>query len=501
MKTIELSNYVIPGFSQNEKFLNPRISMIDSWHVSGVLLRTDIAEVALADNLSTREPAIITYLLPSVLPGTSEYDLFIEAGSKLRDLKKLQFHEELRVKNFGKKLSGLRYMPKGDSGELVCAQCETSISEDWPSRERCIVCATCGNQIRYVNSDIWLPAISAGYYNHISLKHAFDTLQQEQLRIPNSIFCHILYRTASEMILASRKRIPVVISSDTVVITEHGKVGIIPVPTARASRGQASSSDVPAIAADYFSHFLSFVPDPSERLMAFFALPNRETMRDLKELARNISSEKIIGWLRYLQPSLFAAGVSRKDAYIAVQEMFVTSGKEVRPTSQMHQIAPEHFAESVAAQALRAIRQSDTSIISELTSRFQSMKSVAAGAFALLGAVCFFAFSDGGSQPALQATVAPMAKTRVVTSTLHSTPAKIVRSSIPDPLKERINNSMATVRLLVSENGIVKNVQWIYVTDEQWNFYHAAVSQLEFEPASNSGKPVTGWTTMQLPLR
>ncbi len=503
LRTIELSNYINAGFSQNEKFLKPRIPMIDSWHISGVLFRTDIAEVALADNLAAGGPAIVTYLLPSVLPGTSEYDPFIEAGRKLRDLKKLQFHEELRVKDFGKKLSGLRYVPKRNSGNYVCSQCEVPTT-DWPSAEKSsIFCGNCNSEIRYANCDIWLPVISAGYDNHIALKDALLTLQQEQLRIPNSIFCHILYRTASEMMFICNRRIPVVVSSDTVMITAHGKVRIAPAPTARSSRQQVSTADVPAVLANYFGHLLAFVPDPSEELMSFFALPNKDTIRKLKENARSVSTEHIVIWLRYLQPLLFAAGPSRKDAYLAVQEMLVTNREHIGPTPVPRNIAPEQFARSVASSAPNVIqqRESDTSIISELPSRFRSTKSVAGGAFALLCAACFFAFSNVGTQPASKETVAPVPKTRVVASTLHSTPAKVVRNSVPGTLKEKLDNSMATVRLLVSENGVVRQVQWIYASDEQRMLYHSALSQLDFEPASNSGKPVTGWTTLQLPLR
>ena len=496
MRTIELSNYINAGSSRNEKYLKPRIPMIDSWHISGVLFRTDIAEVALADNVSTGKPVIVTHLLPSVLPGTSEYDLFIEAGRKLRDLKKLAFHEELRVKDFGKKLSGLRFIPNGDSGWYVCSHCKAKISDDWPSSESTL-CGKCGNEIRYMNCDIWLPAIATAYDNHITLKHAFRTLQQEQLRTPNSIFCHILYRTASEMVFVCKKKIPVVVSSDTVMITARGKVRIAPAPTARASRGHAWISDIPTIVADYFRQFSAFVPDPSEELMSFFATPSMNTIRNLKERARTVSSEQIVNWLHYLQPTLFDAPLTRKDAYIAVQGMIVPN-RELPPT-----IADEQSGDAVTALQPNAIEKLalDTSIISELVSKFRPLKTIAGGAFGLLCAVCLFAFSGAWSQPASQATVDPAVKSRIVSSTLHSTPAKLVRNSVPAPLKEKLDNSMATVRLLVSENGIVRNVQWIYVSDEQRNLYHAALSQLEFEPASIRGKLVTGWTTLQLPLR
>ena len=84
---------------------------------------------------------------------------------------------------------------------------------------------------------------------------------------------------------------------------------------------------------------------------------------------------------------------------------------------------------------------------------------------------------------------------------LKNSPARLLQDSIPDELQQRIGNTVATARILISENGKVEKIEWVYATREQRNSYDAELEYLKFEPAKVNGTPNESWQTIQLPLK
>ncbi len=495
---------------ENGKSLNPRIKEIGNWVTSGVLYRSDIAETVLVSDPDTGKGSILTYILPNVLCGTPEYETFIIAAEALHKTQKHRFHPEMRAPRFSKKLSGIRYTSKGSELYATCLKCEQILSQDILnlSQNQRASCPNCSACIEFKWCDIWLPVIETEYQDYVSLKRILEKVERDRVQIPSVIFSRILYTVCSQLLILHKHRIPVSSSANSIFITTSGGIHNVPIPVGKCLRVKLSSAELLATISQYFTPFAAFVPDLSDALETFLLFPNVENLKALRKDARSATNENVASWMNYCVPALFGNENNPKDTYARVRELIavdLSTTDQALFTPHKGYGDPKISSSKLQNYAIKADSTEKPSFIPAIIAKLNLVKGYSNFGrrlitIVILLSICsVFAFGMAMVQTPTGMEARPSAPNR--SAALKSKPAIVVKKSISPELKLKLDNFAATVRVLVSTDGMVSRVEWVYATDEQKTHYSPALSQLKFDPASTENLPITTWTTIQLPLR
>jgi hypothetical protein len=508
LRTVDLmkSGPVAVTSTDNAALFKPRLGQIGCWEITAPVYRTNIAETCIADNADKTKAAIVTYLLPSVLPGTSEYDDFESAAKILSRKGKIKFRE-LLVKRYGKRIKGITH----GSGKLfappICIECAYPVPNATEVSDRkAIACPNCQNTIGIVPVDIHVPALVSPYEPCISLKQVLAAVEQEGLHVPSSVFSKLVSYTTSHMLNVRKRGLPIAISSNTILLTDRGRLKLAPAPIAGNKHKHHSTAEMMVLSAGFFGHFINFVPDPSEPLHNFLDFPSAETLRLLLKSSTHVTPSQVLEWLGYVKPTMFAAsGTKRSEAYLNIQEMIVNDRRDhsPEPTLQFEQVV-----ELVRKECKSTVFHTDSERKGESHSQKKAVRSMLCripqtlsfrvAAVVCLAITCVCAVLGFKNNP--EATTLKPVQARIASNTLKTSPPKLLENSIGDNTKRKIGNSVATARVQISPEGRVTNVVWVYATDEQRAFYQGGVATLIFEPAKDQGKEVSTWTTVQFPL-
>jgi hypothetical protein len=532
----DLRDFTLYSFPAREKdrLRKPLYPQIGKWLITGVLHRSDCAETCLAENIKTGKPAVLSYLIPRAefdyLSG--EYKSFVKAGNLLAAEKRVRFLPEGKIKRAACHVQGYRTRITGPADHPIsehrCAACDRDVSAESINSIRamsdCYSCA-CGNEIRMKYIDVTVPVMLQKYKDNISLKRALITAKAGNCAIPSVIFCRLIGVTVRYFLRVAW--LPVLTSSRAIALCADGTASYLYTPAGRAAR-KCERRDVPAHIARFFDAFLECCPDVSPELARFMALPNGKTLRSVRKSPRSATQAQVRDWLGYVAACGTMEYGEANEVYLSVQEMIVPEWQKNKPSLDQVLSATDatlhpgevSLSDLQKIQTVENKRKTHTekkierkrswqryleretapprSAIEHLTLLLRSVPVWQKYAFAGVGSmvILFMALFSGAL------IVSPSGKPgQEARAVLRSSPARLIRDTVSDELHERISSTVATARILVSDNGRVEKVEWVYATNEQQNAYSSHLEYLKFDPAKQNGSPSESWLTIQLPIR
>lgn len=506
----------------------PLYPHINKCLVTGVLYRSDCAETCLAENIKTGKPAIISYLIPKVEFDclSQEHTNFQTVGELLAKKRGIRFLPEGQIKRASFQLRGfsVRIIGEPAIAEYRCISCDRKISDENISNLRSAkdsYSCNCGNEIRLKHINITVPVLIQKYKDHISLKRALISVKTNNLAIPNLIFCWLISVTAKYLLRIVSQ--PILISSQAVMLCADGTSMYLYTPVGQEP-AKLRRHEIPQHIAKFFEPMLPSSPDKSTELTKFMALPNAKTLRKVRQLAKAVTRTHVHDWLKYTvasrnkegsesyQPvqAMIASELERKriplEQTLSATDKDLHRGKVSLSELQQIQTAEERNRKSVEEKAERKKSWQkhleepeppkgafDRLVLMMKQIPVWQKYSFAGAASVVIVFLVFFSMVSIQSPKAKA-----FADGRAV---LKSSPARLQQESIPDVLQEKIGNTVATAQILISEDGTVEKIEWVYATNEQRNTYASELEHLKFEPAKQNGIPNESWQTIQLPLK
>jgi hypothetical protein len=506
----------------------PLYPHINKCLVTGVLFRSDCAETCLAENIKTGKPAIISYLIPKVEFDclSQEHNNFQKVGALLAKKRGIRFLPEGQIKRASCQLRGFSVRIFGESAiaEYRCISCDRKISDENISNLRSpndSYSCDCGNEIRLKHINITVPVLIQRYKDHISLKRALINVRTNNLAIPNLIFCWLISVTAKYLIRIVSQ--PILISSQAVMLCADGTSMYLYTPVGQEP-AKLRRHEIPQHIAKFFEPMLSSSPDKSTELTKFMALPNAKTLRNVRQLGKAVTRTHVHDWLKYVVASRNKEG---SESYQPVQAM-IASELEKKKISLEQTLSPTDKDLHRGKVSLSELQQIQTAqernrkSLEEKGERKKNWqkyleepelsKSSVAHLLLLLKRIPLwqkYAFAGAASVVILFLVLFSMAsikspKTRIFSddrAVLKSSPARLLKESISNELQEKIGNTVATAQILISVDGRVEKIEWVYVTNEQRKTYASVLKYLKFQPAKQNGVATESWQTIQLPLK
>jgi len=534
---IDLPQYDLYDFSlykdagrERNRIRKPLYPYIGKRLLAGVLNRSDCAETCLAENIKTSKPAIISYLIPRVEFDSlsEEHKNFERVGMFLAKKKNVRFLPQGQIKRASRQIRGFTTHVIGSGDQLTaryhCTICAQAISAENINSLRSmkdLYRCNCGNEIRIKHIDISVPVIMQKYKDHISLKRALITAKTAKCAIPNLIFCWLISVTAKYLHRVVPQ--PILISSQSILLCTDGTSMYLYTPVGQKVK-KLERREISQHVAKFFEPFLPHCPDRSPETNKFMILPNVKTLRNLSQLAKAVTQSQVQDWLKYVvasgnkeeselyqsvQAMIVAESVQKKDSFdqtLSPLDKDLHRGVVSLSELQQIEIAEEKNRQHTGQKTEKKKNwqkyleepELPKSTIDRLVIMVKKIPLWQKYAFAGIGLISILftvLLSFGSIQSPKEKSFSDGS------AVLKNSPARLLRNSISDELQQRMGNTVATARILISENGKVERIEWVYATSDQRNMYGAELEDLKFEPAKQNGVPNESWQTIQLPLK